>query len=573
MKKITQFLVLSFIIIFSAGTLKSQYYIDAFKIGSSQYDQASCCIEDSQGNIILSGNYEGTADFDPGSGEALLTGGNSYSGFIAKYEKDLSYIWAVSINGTDQINGMKIGVDATGNIYFAGYFRGLADFDPSVGEYLLEAEEMDGFLAKYDPDGNFVWAFKISSPESDIAFDVGLDNEGNIWVSGTFTAPIDFDPSENTFILNDHGFMDAFVANYSPDGSFIWAAGIGGESSLFYQPAITFDNAGSLYLSSQFSNQADLDPGTGTYIVESNGSSDMYLLKLDQDRNFEWGFSMGGEMQDQTRDVYFSNEHILITGFYESTMDFDPSSGEAILTSDGDYDAFIAAYGIDGAYSWVQPIVGTGYAEGLALAADDEHNVYVTGSFHGTSDFDPSSASFELTPQGAWDIFTAKYDESGNFLWANHAGGNENDYGQHIIIDDMQEKVMICGKFKGHAEFDFIGSGHLLSASGSFDVFLAAYTTREGAGVQDGNISINNIKIQPNPFNTSTTIEYTIQQPETVQLSVFNQLGQLVYQHSEDQQQGTQQLQWDAQDQSEGLYNYQLHAGDQVATGKLVKMR
>ena len=81
------------------------------------------------------------------------------------------------------------------------------------------------------------------------------------------------------------------------------------------------------------------------------------------------------------------------------------------------------------------------------------------------------------------------------------------------------------------------------------------------------------IKTSPNPFSISTTLSYSLKQPSTVQLSIYNQLGQLVYQHSEDQQQGSQQLQWDAQDQPGGLYFYQLHAGDQTATGKLVKVR
>ena len=82
---------------------------------------------------------------------------------------------------------------------------------------------------------------------------------------------------------------------------------------------------------------------------------------------------------------------------------------------------------------------------------------------------------------------------------------------------------------------------------------------------------VHDIDIYPNPFTTSTTIEYELKQPSAVQFSVYNQLGQLVYQHSEDQQQGSQQLQWDATNQADGLYFYKLNAGDQVVTGKLVK--
>jgi len=85
--------------------------------------------------------------------------------------------------------------------------------------------------------------------------------------------------------------------------------------------------------------------------------------------------------------------------------------------------------------------------------------------------------------------------------------------------------------------------------------------------------SISTLSVSPNPFTSSTTIEYTLKQPSSVQLSVFNQLGQLVYQHSEDKQQGEQQLRWDAQGLAEGVYYYRLKAGDQVVNGKLVKVR
>jgi len=80
------------------------------------------------------------------------------------------------------------------------------------------------------------------------------------------------------------------------------------------------------------------------------------------------------------------------------------------------------------------------------------------------------------------------------------------------------------------------------------------------------------IKTQPNPFTSSTTLSYVLKQPSAVQLSVYNQLGQLIYQHSEDQQQGSQKLHWQTENQPEGIYFYQLHSGDQVANGKLVKV-
>lgn len=86
-------------------------------------------------------------------------------------------------------------------------------------------------------------------------------------------------------------------------------------------------------------------------------------------------------------------------------------------------------------------------------------------------------------------------------------------------------------------------------------------------------LALQSFSVSPNPFSSSTTLSYDLKEPSTVQLSVFNQLGQLVYQHSEKQTQGIQKLHWDAEDQPEGLYYYRVQSGDQQATGKLVKTR
>lgn len=83
----------------------------------------------------------------------------------------------------------------------------------------------------------------------------------------------------------------------------------------------------------------------------------------------------------------------------------------------------------------------------------------------------------------------------------------------------------------------------------------------------------NKVDTQPNPFYSITNLTYTLKQPSTVLLSIFNQLGQLVYQQSEEQQQGEQQLQWDASKQTEGLYFYRLEVGDAIANGKIVKVK
>jgi hypothetical protein len=83
----------------------------------------------------------------------------------------------------------------------------------------------------------------------------------------------------------------------------------------------------------------------------------------------------------------------------------------------------------------------------------------------------------------------------------------------------------------------------------------------------------DNITTSPNPFTTSTTLSYELQQPEKVLLTIYNHLGQNVYQTQENQPQGKQQLIWNAERHAGGIYCYRMQAGDEVANGKLVKVR
>ena len=87
-------------------------------------------------------------------------------------------------------------------------------------------------------------------------------------------------------------------------------------------------------------------------------------------------------------------------------------------------------------------------------------------------------------------------------------------------------------------------------------------------------VSFNgNIITSPNPFTTSTTLSYELQQPEKVFFSIYNQMGQLVYQTQENQPQGKQHLIWNAERYADGIYYYRLQAGEQAANGKIVKVR
>ena len=96
---------------------------------------------------------------------------------------------------------------------------------------------------------------------------------------------------------------------------------------------------------------------------------------------------------------------------------------------------------------WVKSIGGDDTDGVNAIAVDSAGNIYVTGSFKETVDFDPSSAVSNLTSTGYSDVFLAKYDSIGAFVWAKKMGGFYWDYGTAICLDDLGN-ILITGAYR-----------------------------------------------------------------------------------------------------------------------------
>src|SRR5262245_21645591 len=102
---------------------------------------------------------------------------------------------------------------------------------------------------------------------------------------------------------------------------------------------------------------------------------------------------------------------------------------------------------------WAKGEGGIGRDDGMAIAIDSSGNVYTTGIFSSTADFDPCPGFFNLVSNGQTDIFILKLDSSGNFVWAKQIGGATYDAGESLAIDSIGN-VYITGAFSGTVDFD-----------------------------------------------------------------------------------------------------------------------
>ncbi|HKR07077.1 MAG TPA: SBBP repeat-containing protein [Bacteroidia bacterium] len=430
---------------------------------------------DGSGNVYTSG-YFNNGDFDPGAGTFSLTSYGSLDVFISKLDASGNFIWAKQLGGTSADIGYSLAVDVAGNVYTTGYFYGISDFDPGTGTYnLTSAGNNDIFISKLDNAGNFLWVKQMGGISNDAGSSIVIDGSGNIYGTGTFIGTVDFDPGLGIFNIYMQGNKNAnFISKFDVNGNLIWATGSGSSASPSGK-SIAVDLSGNIFTAGYFYGTVDFNPGTGIFnlaTAPTDTQEDIFISKSDASGNFLWAKQLGGLSLDKGNSITIDGSgNAISTGSFSETADFDPNAGTFNLTSAGSTDIFISKLDALGNFVWAKQLGGISNDDSYSIAVDGSGNVYTTGIFNGTADFDPGAGTFNLTPEGNSDIFISKLNSSGNFLWAKQFGGTLNGYGGSIAVDGSGN-VYATGYFTGTADFDpGTGSFNLIS-TGNDDVFL-----------------------------------------------------------------------------------------------------
>jgi hypothetical protein len=337
-----------------------------------------------------------------------------YDVFISKLDSSGNFVWAKSVGGTGTDIANAVAVDAAGNVYTTGYFEGTADFDPGVGiSNLTSAGGDDVFVSKLNSSENFVWAKSLGGGNYDAANAVFVDASGNVYVAGYFEGTADFDPGVGTVNLTSAGGTDGFVSKLDSSGNFVWAKSFGGVGTDIAN-AVAVDASGNVYTTGYFHGTADFDPGVGISNLTSAGGADGFVSKLDSSGNFVWAKSFDGTGTDIASSVAVdASGNVFTTGRFLGTVDFDRGAGTANLTSAGSLDAFVLKLNSSGNFVWAKSVGGVGHDVANAVAVDASGNVYVAGYFEGTADFDPGVGIANLTSAGNQDVYVLKVDSSG----------------------------------------------------------------------------------------------------------------------------------------------------------------
>ena len=484
----------------------------AKSMGSTSFDRANDLAVDATGNVFTIGFFTTTADFDPGTGVFNLTSAGDRDIFITKFDPDGNLLWVRQIGGTGGEEGMAVSIDNLGNIVLVGVFQGTVDFDPGAATFNLTALGIvDMFLVKLNANGDFLWANRTGSTDLETPHDVAVDGSGNIYVTGYFCGTVDFDPRAGVFNLTSAGTCDIFINKLNTNGEFIWARRMGG-TELDEGRSMAVDNTGNVYTTGYFRTTVDFDPGAAIFNLTSAGNEDVFVSKLDVNGNFVWAVRMGEANFDTGSSLTVDGINVYTTGYFQGTADFDPGAGIVNLTSAGVQDIFVSKLDVNGNLMWAKNMGSTARDDGRGIAVDASGNVYTTGFFRGTVDFDPGPGVVNQTSAGALDVFISKLNAAGNFEWVRRMGGNDWDQGADIDIDGAGN-IYLTGHYRNSVDFDPGPCNQILNANIQDEIFVVKLKQQSfgldptvtsfapASGNAGTAVSINGTNFDPVPAN------------------------------------------------------------------------
>jgi len=414
--------------------------------------------------------------------------------FLAKYSSDGSVLWALRHVAPTGVLPRDLVTDSNGHMYMSTYYSGAATIyttNGTIARTMSNAGGLDGYLAKYSPQGVLQWMVRNAGTSTNYGQGVAVDSSGNVYLGGLYASTLTlFNEGEtsNIQLTTVSGGSDGFLAKYSPAGTPLWVARTSGTS--FDSGGLSLKTDSSLNVYSVGGNVLaavtffNANGTTGGSLAYGGSSEATWLASWNTSGTFRWALRfVTNDLNTSPGALSIdSNANLYVSSGYNATMTLRNTSDAVVatLSNSGSYDAFIASYTSLGAYRWHARIVGTGSSDLVAHTGSSNGDQYVLGWYTGTIiiyTFGEASSN-TLTNSGAYDLFLVKYSSAGVLQWSTRIASANNDI-SYMPSVDPSGNVYVSGRYEGTCTFFNVGGGIAATLSNitAPDLFLAKYTT------------------------------------------------------------------------------------------------
>ncbi len=513
---------------------------------------------DASGNTFVGGRFTstsisfGTATLKNTDTTNTGNTGMSIDIFLAKYDVNGNFLWAKSAHGTDDMDERVFSVVVDAS--GNAYMAGMYS-SPTLsfdGITLTNAGVENMFLAKYDANGTIIWAKSYGGTYHDWAYSVAVDVSGNAYLAGVFQSPTINFGSTTLTNLDNTGNYTDMFLAKIDVNGNVLWAKRAGGINYDWAMAVSVDAIGNAYLTGYFYSPT-LAFGSTT-LTNLSMMGDIFLTKYDANGNVIWATGAGGTDDDNANAMVLgtSGDIYLAGNFNSYTLTF----GTTTLTNAGISNIFIAKYDTSGNVLWAKSASGTETDLGYAVAVDGSDNAYITGCFYSPT---LTFGTTTLTSAGNADMYLTKYAPNGNLLWAKNQGGTEND-GSLSVAVDATNNVYITGWFRDVCSFGSTSLSNVEPIFAGSDLFIAKLSGIAGIAELS---SSSVISVYPNPASDMLTIE-TLQQGV---IEIFNLEGQLLKRFIETDD----KISIDISDFSSGVYIIKATTNEGVTVKKFIK--
>jgi hypothetical protein len=368
--------------------------------------------------------------------------------------------WAKSIYGNGGEYGNCIATDADDNIVTAGLFTSDTITIGAIKLANRSPGSSDIFIAKYDAQGNVLWARSAGGMNEDLCNSIAIGDHNDIVMTGYFSSPYIVFGVDTLF---NSGSQDILFAKYDTQGNLLWAKSTGGlndeEGS-----GITFDSDNNILMTGNFYSQYLV---FGTDTIFNSGGWNPFVVKLSSSGNIIWTASAhcGNALSEGITTDAVNN--VIILGSYNVRIIFGTDTLNSLnYNSQGISDIFVAKYTSSGNVLWASTSSNTNPLGlscpgadnfGKSIITDNSNNIYIAGEFmsHTIRFGIYTFVNHDYPLQCPYnDIYIVKYDASGNVLWAKAAGSWDKECGMGITTDS-NNNVIVAGYYGDNMTFGY----------------------------------------------------------------------------------------------------------------------